>query len=126
MNEINYSYTIASYHRQLSMEIKKIKHNTTGINSIILLLLVDNCLLYIDAIHEFSVWPRTGSNPADIYRFRSHAGLDHYKNFIKFISNLIYPLRRTRLVQRLARSCSINIRQTNTHPNTSLKGHNAQ
>ena len=27
-----------------------------------------------DALHDFSVWLRTVSNPADIYRFKSHTG----------------------------------------------------
>ena len=27
-----------------------------------------------DAIHDFSVWLKTGSKPADINRFRSHTG----------------------------------------------------
>ena len=31
-----------------------------------------NCLY--DTIHDFSVCLRTGSNPADIHRFRSHTG----------------------------------------------------
>ena len=30
--------------------------------------------LYNDAIHDFSVWLQTGSNQADINRFRSHNG----------------------------------------------------
>ena len=30
--------------------------------------------MYYDAIHGFLVWLRTGSNPADINRFRSHTG----------------------------------------------------
>ena len=29
-----------------------------------------------DAKHEFSVWPKTGSNPADINRFQSYTGKD--------------------------------------------------
>ncbi len=36
-------------------------------------IFVDNCLQY-DAIHDFLVLLRTGSNPADINRFRSHTG----------------------------------------------------
>ncbi len=27
-----------------------------------------------DAIHDFSVWLRTGSNPVDCNRFQSHTG----------------------------------------------------
>ena len=34
---------------------------------------MENCLLY-DAIQDFSVRLRTGCNPADITRFRSHTG----------------------------------------------------
>ena len=36
------------------------------------LLFVEGCLQY-DAIHDFLEWLRTGSNPADIKQFRSHA-----------------------------------------------------
>ena len=28
----------------------------------------------VDTIHDFSVWLRTGSNPVEINRFRSHDG----------------------------------------------------
>ena len=46
--------------------------NKTGINfMIIILILVENCLYY-DTIYDFSVWLTTGSNPADINRYRSH------------------------------------------------------
>ena len=37
---------------------------------IFILIFVENCLLF-DAIH-FSVWLRTGSNPADINQFKSY------------------------------------------------------
>ena len=48
--------------------------NKTGNNFMIFILIfMENCLLY-DVIHDFSVWPRTSSNPADIKRFRSHTG----------------------------------------------------
>ena len=40
---------------------------------ILILIFVENCLLF-DAIHDFSVWLRTGSNPVDSNRFRSHTG----------------------------------------------------
>ena len=36
-------------------------------------LFVENCLQYV-TIHGFSVWLRTGYNPADINRFQSHTG----------------------------------------------------
>ena len=42
-----------------------------------ILIFVKNCLLY-DAIQDFSVWLRIGSNPADINRFRSHTGKKYY------------------------------------------------
>ena len=35
--------------------------------------------LYLDTIHDLSVWMRTGSNPAESNRFRSHTG----KSFTK-------------------------------------------
>ena len=34
--------------------------------------------------HDFSVWLRTGSNPADINRFRSHTRNDSTKFFFFF------------------------------------------
>ena len=37
---------------------------------LIILLFVENCLKY-NAIYDFSVWLRTGSNPRNINRFRS-------------------------------------------------------
>ena len=40
---------------------------------IYILIFVENCLSY-DAIHDFSVWQRTGSNLPDINRFGSHTG----------------------------------------------------
>ena len=52
----------------------------TGKNIMIFILIfVVNCLKY-DAIHDFSVWFRTGSNPADIIRIRSHIG-KYFKQF---------------------------------------------
>ncbi len=35
--------------------------------------IIDNFPIF-DAIHNFSVWQRTGSYPVDINRFRSHTG----------------------------------------------------
>ena len=67
------------YHftRQFSADMKK-KYislkpkdwaNKTDINFMIFIsIFVENYLQY-DAIHDFSVWMRTGSNPADIYQF---------------------------------------------------------
>ena len=40
---------------------------------ILILILVEICLKN-DAIHDFTVWLRTASNPGDINRFRSHTG----------------------------------------------------
>ena len=48
--------------------------NKIGVDFMIsILIFVENWLLYRD-IHDFSVRLRTGSNPADINRFRSHTG----------------------------------------------------
>ena len=56
----------------------------TGIDFMIFILLfVDNCLLYY-AKHDFSICLRTGSNPADINRFRSHTG-NKIKRFLKLL-----------------------------------------
>ncbi len=50
----------------------KARASKTGINLMIFILIfVENCL-WFDAIYAFSVWLRTGPNPADSYRFRSH------------------------------------------------------
>ena len=47
--------------------------NKTGFNIMIFIsIFVENCVF--DMIHDFSVWPRIGSNPADINRFGSHTG----------------------------------------------------
>ena len=52
--------------------MKNYKANKTSINFMIFILIfVENCLLF-DAIHNFSVWLRTGSNPPDSDRFQSH------------------------------------------------------
>ena len=52
----------------------KTRANNAGIDIMIFILIfVKNCRYY-DAKHDFSVWPRTGSNPADIHPFRSHTG----------------------------------------------------
>ena len=40
---------------------------------IFILIFVENCLLYY-AIHDFSVWLRIGSNPADINLIQCHIG----------------------------------------------------
>ena len=84
------TYRIASYHFAtinadsktinyriypgfVSPEVPKARAND-GINfMIIILIFVKNCLWY-DAIHNFSIWLRTASNPADINQFQSHTG----------------------------------------------------
>ena len=48
------------------------KTNKTGMNLIIIIFMfVENSMQY-DTLHDFSVWLRTGYNPADINRFLSH------------------------------------------------------
>ena len=51
------------------------RNNKTGINFKIFIKyswkVVCNTMLYV---HDFSVWPRTGSNPVDYNRVRSHIG----------------------------------------------------
>ena len=47
------------------------KTKNTDINFMIFILIfVKNCLQY-NVIHDFSVWPRTGSNLADNNRFQA-------------------------------------------------------
>ena len=71
----NYENIYLTHFKQLSADIKtKARANKTSINIMIFILIfVENCL-YFDAIHDFSVWLRTGSNPTDSNRFRSHTG----------------------------------------------------
>ena len=53
----------------VSLEMPEGRTNKTGINFMILILIfVENCLEY-DAIHDFSVLLKTGSNSADFNRF---------------------------------------------------------
>ena len=52
----------------------KARANRTGINFIIYVLISVQNYLQFDAVHDFSVWFRTGSNPVDINRFGSHTG----------------------------------------------------
>ena len=58
---------------------------------------MENCLLY-DAIHDLSIWLRTGFNQADINRFRSHTGKKLYfncnvkrqsKNYFQFVNKFL-------------------------------------
>ena len=44
--------------------------NKTVFNIVIVHFYIRKKLDIIGTIHDFSVWLRTGSNPADIYRFR--------------------------------------------------------
>ena len=53
--------------------------NKTGFNFMIFILIFVENFLYYDAINNFSVWLRTGSNPADTNRFRNYT-----KKFYKF------------------------------------------
>ena len=60
---------------------------------IFILIFVENCLYY-DAIHDFSVWLRTGSNPADISWFRSDTGKDLSATitdrYLKYLEKTLY------------------------------------
>ena len=40
--------------------------------------------------HEFSVWLRTGSNPADINQFQSHIGNEYLSSVLLTLFNTIY------------------------------------
>ena len=61
-----------NYYKILSL---KVRANKAGFNFIISIsIFVENCLLY-DATQDFLVWVRTGSNPANINRFRRYTGI---------------------------------------------------
>ena len=62
---------------RLGLFVLEARANKSGIKFMIFILYSWN--IVYDAIHDFSVWLRTGSNPADIDPFRSHTG-----NTIKF------------------------------------------
>ena len=78
----------ASYYRQLYVKIKmksyKIKSvlldkrgRRYGLIKLVLILIFFNIrgkILQYGAIHDFSVWLRTSSNPTDINRFRRQTG----------------------------------------------------
>ena len=55
---------------------------------IFILIFVEKCLLF-DAVHDFSVWLRTGSNPVDSNRFRSHTD-QSLKIWLWMKKNVIY------------------------------------
>ena len=57
---------------------------------IVILIFVEN-FPYYDAIHDFSVWLRIGSNPVDINRFRSQTG-KYYKILTGIAFNYIMEL----------------------------------
>ena len=76
--------------------------NKTEINFInSILIFVENCVL-ICALHDFSVGLRTGSNPADINRFRCHSGhkyqnidiIKSYDGKFSFLTASIYKNNR--------------------------------
>ena len=50
-------------------------NNKIVINVMIFILTFVDKWLQFDALNDFSVWLRTGSNPAYIYQFRSHTGI---------------------------------------------------
>ena len=54
---------------------------------IFILIIVKNCLLYI-AIHDFTEYPTTGSNPVDIKRFWSQTGKKLYYFVIIFSTGI--------------------------------------
>ena len=54
--------------------------NKTGFNLMIFISVLVKNLLQYDAIHGFSVWLRTGSDPADINRFESQTGKEIINN----------------------------------------------
>ncbi len=58
----------------VSPERPKARANQTSINFMIFILIfVENCQKF-NAIHDLSVWLRTGSNPPVSNRFLSHTG----------------------------------------------------
>ena len=54
---------------------------------------MENCLLY-DVIYDFSVWLRTGSNPADVDRFQSHTGREGFVTMTDLIFCLNFRIDR--------------------------------
>ena len=87
ISKMRYSLFITSSYKQLSaVNIKNHKIKTSFVNPegpkalakkncfnlmIFILIFVEN---YLGTTNDFSVWLRTGSNPADINRFRSRSG----------------------------------------------------
>ena len=68
---------------------------------IFILLFVKNCLLS-NAIHDFTVWPRTGTYPADINRFQSNTRIkfrearsEEYEAVVDFINQHFVGLEPT-------------------------------
>ena len=69
---------------------------------------MQNCLLY-DAILDFSVCLKTGSNPADINRFRSHTGNKFHTRtkLILTAEHLSLFLHNTNLIFRIMLTVNI-------------------
>ena len=61
------------------------------------LLFMENCLYYY-AINDFLVWLRTGTNPADINRIRSHTGKR------KLIGGINYLINNCKIIKNIAAS----------------------
>ena len=59
--------------------------NKTGISLMIFILIFMESCLHYNAIHDFSVFRRTGSNQVDIKRFRSNTGKILQKNLVLLI-----------------------------------------
>ena len=77
----------------VSPEGSKARVYKTGINfRIFILIFVENCLKF-DAIHDFSVRLRTGSNPVDCNRFQSHTGKRklHFLEHTEFFFCYFHP-----------------------------------
>ena len=61
-----------------------------------------------DAIHDFSVWLRAGSNPVDINQFRSHTVTNviflflRYGNKCPYLLKVLFPGTRLLLMQTIS------------------------
>ena len=75
----------------------------------------ENCLFY-DTIHDISVWMRTGSNPADINRFRSDTGnrfIPVRQKICWFVQRKIFPDSPVHLFQKSQLGIHYNITYIN-------------
>ena len=70
-----------NYYRQLSVDIKMKNYKIEIQFHDFILIFMEN---FYNAIHDCSVWLRTGSNPADINRFRSNTRKCSFAFFNKF------------------------------------------